>query len=73
MAMTPEELNELKKLEQKDLLLLTYQLAHETNETVGKLVPRVQHLERFKLKVQGAWAAAVILGAAAGFKIGKEH
>ena len=73
MAMTPEELNELKKLQHKDLLLLTYQMAYETNEAVTKLVPRVQHLERFKLRIQGAWAGATILAAAIGFKVGAKH
>lgn len=69
MAMTPEELNELKKLNHNDLARLTYQIAHDTNETVKDLVPRVKHLEDTHMKISGAWAALVIAAGLVGFKL----
>ncbi len=71
MSLTPEELNQLKQLKTEELLLLTYQLSHETNRVVKDLVPRVEHLERFQLKISGAWAALVVIAGAAGLKLGK--
>lgn len=77
MAMTPEKLIELKKLEPKELMLLNYELSLETHETLhGKdgrpgLVDRVEHLERFKTRVKGAWAGVMFVAAAVGLKIAK--
>lgn len=69
MALTPEELNHVNQLDDRELLLLTYETALETQREVKEIRPKVKKIERVHDILAIAWMVLLAGAGLLGFKV----